>query len=117
MSGFKAAIDKDKIVWLRGPKNEYLFQGKLKSGWSVIIGRSLEYEGRLAVAMCRNRGSDGFEGIPAFTIDNLAKIEARCTAPWLLILGSEHECAALQEAGTITPENFARYALAAGVRA
>ena len=117
MSGYKAAIDKDKIVWLHGPKNEYLFQGKLKSGWSVIIGRSLEYEGRLAVAMCRNRGSDGFEAIPGFSIDNLAKIEARCTAPWLLILGSGYECAALREAGTITPENFARFALAAGVRA
>ena len=117
MSGYKGAIYEDKTVWLRGPKNEYLFQGKLKSGWSVIIGRSLEYEGRLAVAMCRNRGRDGFWAAPAFTIDNLAEIVAECTAPWLLILGSEHECAALREAGTITPENFRKTAIAAGVRA
>ncbi len=115
MSGYKGAIDKDRTVWLLGPENEFLFQGKLKSGWSAIIGRSLQYEGRLAVAMCRNRGRDGFEAAPAFTIDNLAEIEAECTAPWLLILGSGHECAALQEAGTITPENFARFALTAGV--
>lgn len=117
MNGYKGAIDKDKTVWLLGPKEEFLFQGKFKAGWSVIIGRSLQYEGRLAVAICRNRGSDSFEALPAFTIDNLAKIETRCTAPWLLILGGGHECAALQEAGTITPENFKKFALAAGVRA
>ena len=116
MSGYKGAIYEDKTVWLLGPENEFLFQGKLKSGWSAIIGRSLQYEGRLTVAMCRNRGRDGFEARPGFTIDNLAEIVAECTAPWLLILGSGHECAALREAGTITPENFARFALAAGVR-
>ena len=117
MSGYKGAIYEDKTVWLLGPENEFLFEGKFKAGWSAIIGRSLQYEGRLAVAICRNRGRDGFEGAPAFTIDNLAYIEAECTAPWLLILGSGHECAALREAGTITPENFRKTAIAAGVRA